>query len=499
MSRPQQHHVNLNFSDPFQEECLIKALVHSPENIPEVQKVFGNNPVFQNVHLKSIYESLCDLYASSGEVDQMSLTFYLIKSGKKPDIDKSGINFAFDSYTLTVSEQIIDAAEGLLSMYKRHVVYDMNIKLNARLETSMSDQELVDFVGGIYDSLTLSGGKSLEVSMKQAMLSMMNNLDRAIKLKAEGKISGIPTGSDKLDRELGGWQDEEVIILAGRPGQLKTGASLAFTVAAAENGFPVGYFSMEMNADKLCPRIVAMKTNIPYSNIIRGNVTPEERQIVETAAANAWKLPIFFYDDVSIQDVHKMEAVATEWARKKGIKMIVVDYLQYLQIKGVGSGRYEQITAVSMALKRMQRKLGIPFIVPCQLSREVDKRPFPRPQVDDLKESGQIEQDASTIIGLFYPENYKFKNGGKAILDEEQGGKEFTKHDYCLYLMKRRSGGLVRVNRYVDAATGKFSDTNIFSLPEAIPPTQGQVVIQERKFPDVKNNFEPDFQESLPF
>lgn len=500
MSRPKTYHVNNNHSDPFQEECLIKALVHSPESIAEVQKIFPGPEVFQNPALRSIYESLCDLYMSSGDVDEMSLTFHMVKNGKKPDLDKSGISLSFDAYTPSSAELIETAAEGLLSLYKKQIVYTMNIQLNARLESSMSDQELTDFVAQIYDTLTIRGGKSLEKNMKQAMLQMMDNIDKAIKLRGEGRISGIPTGSPKLDKETGGWQDEEVIILAGRPGSMKTSCAIEATVAAAEAGFPVGYFSMEMNADKLCPRIVSMKTGIPYSDMIKGWISPDQRKQIETEAANAWKLPIYFYDDVSIQDVHKMEMVATEWCRKKGVKMIVIDYLQYLQIKGVGASRYEQITAVSMAIKRMQRKLGIPFIVPCQLSREVDKRPFPRPQMDDLRESGQIEQDASTIIGLFYPENYKFKRGGKPLTDEEKPNTpEFGSHDYVLYLMKRRNGGPKRVDRFVDAATSRFSDTDIFSKPTPAPVTEHQVVIQERKFPDVKHNFEEDPQQALPF
>jgi replicative DNA helicase len=456
MARKQYH--NTNFDDPYQEIALIKGLIYLPECITEVRKMFPSTEVFQHEAMRSIFDSMCELYLNTGEMDEMSLQFHLIKSGKKPDLKKFGTDLKFDAHTPSTIETIYSAAEGLLSLYRRQLVYNLNIKVNASLDTSMSDKDLADMIGEVYDAMTKRGGKNMEKTSQQACIEAVDDIEKAMLLRESGKISGIPTGSATLDRELGGWQEDDVVVLAARPGGFKTTAGLDFARVAAEAGFPVGIVSIEMDAKKLKARMISMETKIPYSDMRRGFISREQFTKIQTATDKLGKLPIYYYDDVSIANVGLMEVVVTEWARKYGIKMLVIDYLQYMNSGQKKFGLREDLTEVSKSIKAINRRLRIPIIELVQLSRAVEGRADMRPIMSDLKECGQIEQDASIVIGLFYPDSLIAQ--GKEVLDELSSpkGQKFPERRFCYYMLKSRSGGHFRVDRFVDPPTGSFSD-----------------------------------------
>jgi len=493
-----KENINTDFSDVYQEGLLVTALLYCPEAIGEVMKMMPGNYVFQYENIRNIYDCICELYTSGAEVDEMALRFHMARNGKKIELDKSGLSLKFDAMTPSDIESIAIASEGLISLYRRQVAYKMNLKLNASLQNSITDDELATQVFEVYESLTIQGGKTLEKTMSQVMDEMMQDVDRAIDMKSKGKLSGVPTGSDKIDRLTGGWQEDEIIIFGGRPGALKTACAIEAAVSAAEQGYPVGYFSLEMKARKLALRIVSMKTGIPYDKAIKGLLSKEERQQWYECMQQTKKLPIYFYDDVSIADPEKMEVIAVEWARKYKIKLAIVDYLQLLQSKTTRGSRYEQITQVSISLKRIQLRLNIPMIILAQLKRDVDDRPDPRPIETDLKESGQIEQDASTIILLFNPERYRRT---KPDLMDEETGKEFERKSFFYYFLKRRSGDPgIRVGRFADPGTNRFADSNIFEATmETVPSIAEQRAFASNRALDTVpyNHFEQTDQ--LPF
>lgn len=454
-----------SFFDPEQERMLVTAMVHLPESILEVTKCLPNSEVIQDINIRKIYDVVCEIHMDGNDVSPLSVMQRLISKGDYSIIGKANLSLEFEAMTPSDMEGILATAETVISMSRRQMAYNFSHKLMASLmDEKMTDEQLGEKVFQIYEAITLQGGKSFEKTSKVAADGALRMIDEARKKRRAGGVSGIPTGSNKLDRELGGWQKDEVIILSGRPGTGKTSAALDFTLTAAKFGHPVGFISMEMDAENLNFRLAAAESGVPYSSMIKGDYTDEEWIRIETALAYIGTLPIYYYDDVSVQNVKKMEAVLTEWCRKYGIEMAVIDYIQYLQTDISGSS-YDKITEVSKSVKRMQRKLKIPFIALAQLSRDTEKRADPRPIMEDLKESGQLEQDASTIIGLFYPEYYIRK--GKDVFDETKEGEvPFPDRAYCYYLLKRRSGGHARVDRFVHMETNRFSDTMNFDQAE---------------------------------
>lgn len=444
-------------------------------------KVIPNSDSFQTESIRSIYNVICEMYRDNAEIKKMSVIQRLTTSGNLSALKKSGLSLNFDHMTPSTEEQILLTAQSIVSMYRRQIAYDLNVKLNADLLGDSSDEELAERIYKIYESLTLNGGKSLEKSSKDAAYGAIEQIATAMELRQAGKLSGVPTGSDKIDRKLGGWQKDELIILGGRPGSGKTACALDFMLGAAEQGFPVGFFSIEMDSEQLNYRLAAAKTAIPYSDMVKGDITKEQFVKIQTALSEIAKLPIYYYDDSSISNVKKLETVAVEWCRKKGVKLLIIDYIQYLQVNDKG-GSYDRITAVSMAVKTMQRKLKVPIIALAQLGRKVEERTDPTPMMEDLKESGQLEQDASTIIGLLNVDYYTRK--GKPVVDEH--GHPYQERSYHYVILKNRNGTHYHIERFCDIATNRFSDSaSAFDeQPAVVIP-----LLNNRVFDNVEPNF----------
>jgi replicative DNA helicase len=443
-----------DFNDPSQEGMLVTGLIYMPSIIGEVMKIIPNGDAFQTEAIRTIYNVICEMYRDNAEIKKISVIQRLNTSGNLSAVKNAGLSLNFDHMTPSTEEQILLTSQSIVSMYRRQVAYDLNVRLNSDLLGDSSDEELAERVYKIYESLTMSGGKSLEKSSKDAAYGAIEQIATAMQLRQSGKLSGVPTGSNKIDSKLGGWQKDELIILGGRPGSGKTACALDFALGAAERDFPVGFFSIEMDSEQLNYRLAAAKTAIPYSLMVKGDITTEQFIKIQTALSEIAKLPIYYYDDSSVSNVHKLETIAVEWCRKKGVKLLIIDYIQYLQVNNKG-GSYDRITAVSMAVKTMQRKLKVPVIALAQLGRKVEERPDPTPMMEDLKESGQLEQDASTVIGLLNVDYYTRK--GKELVDEH--GQPYKERSYQYVILKNRNGTHYHIERFCDIATNRFSDS----------------------------------------
>ncbi|GAB2784450.1 hypothetical protein GCM10027275_30810 [Rhabdobacter roseus] len=434
------------FVDVYQERLLVTALAHHPAMIAPVQKLLPGTEVFQDEAARICYECISELHRE-GEIIRPHAVLTRIRArGRFETLKAAKLSLAFDDMAPNKPVEIIDCAEGILSLYRRHKAYELNLTLHQQLSGEASDTELADICQNVHKALTLSGLGKLEKSSKEAAMEALGKVNKSMAARKTGKTVGVPSGSAKLDRYTGGWQEDQLIILAGRPGSGKTSCALDFTLAAARAGHPVGFFS------------AANLTGIEYRRIRNGEVDLEDYKRIENALAELAKLPIYFFDDTAVKDVHRLEAIASEWRRIHKIELIIIDYIQYLEIKGHTKG-YDRVTEVTKAVKTMQRNLKIPVIALAQLSRATEGRSDPRPKDSDLKESGQLEQDASLIIGLFNPEYYARKN--ITLYDEQYGeGNKvpFKPGTYCLYLLKNRDGDVGRADRFADLATGRFSD-----------------------------------------
>lgn len=229
------------------------------------------------------------------------------------------------------------------------------------------------------------------------------------------KKAGRSTGLADLDRKMGGLHPGDLIIIAGRPGMGKTalGLQIAYNVArrmAEHDGSPALYQSSEMPAKQLAGRLLAQAAEIPIERIRSGPFDAEEMRRVLAAERELRGLPLII-DAAPGMPVEAIRRRALRWKRRKGIGLLVVDYLQLIgQRRGARyENRTQELSEITRALKQLALELSIPVIALSQLSRQVEQRDDKRPKLSDLRESGSIEQDADIVAFAYRQEYYLAK------------------------------------------------------------------------------------------
>ena len=221
------------------------------------------------------------------------------------------------------------------------------------------------------------------------------------------------------DRRTNGLRPGDLVIVAGRPGMGKT--SFAMNIAehvAIDKKEPVAVFSMEMPGEQLAMRVLASFGRIDQSNLRSGQLDDHEWAKLTSASTIIREAPLFIDESGALSPMD-LRARARRLARQHGIKLIVVDYIQLMQVHGTRENRTNEISEISRNLKALAKELKIPIIALSQLSREVEKRENKRPLMSDLRESGSIEQDADLILFIYRGAYYKRKDGAEVTADED--------------------------------------------------------------------------------
>lgn len=236
---------------------------------------------------------------------------------------------------------------------------------------------------------------------------------------SEGAMTGVTTGFDELDKATGGMQPSDLIIVAARPSMGKT----TFAMNLVENALmaqnkPVLVFSLEMPADQLVTRMLSSLGRINQTRVRSGKLEEDDWPRLTTAVNMLRDKPLFIDDTAGISPT-EMRNRARRIVREHGdIAMIMVDYLQLMQVKGGNSeGRTAEISEISRSLKALAKELECPVIALSQLNRALEQRPNKRPVNSDLRESGAIEQDADVIMFIYRDEVYNEDSPDKGIAE----------------------------------------------------------------------------------
>lgn len=221
-------------------------------------------------------------------------------------------------------------------------------------------------------------------------------------------LMGVPTGFTMLDKLLGGFQQSDLIILAGRPGMGKTSLALSVAQNAARRyNAHVAIFSLEMSNEQLVQRLLSMETGIDSHRLRLGDVQEDEWTIL-MEAANQLSSTAIFIDDTPAAGVNEIRTKARRLYAEHGLDLILIDYMQLMSGQSSGGrpeNRQQEISYISRSLKALARELNVPVIALSQLSRAVESRADRRPMLSDLRESGSIEQDADVVL-FIYREDY---------------------------------------------------------------------------------------------
>jgi replicative DNA helicase len=226
-----------------------------------------------------------------------------------------------------------------------------------------------------------------------------------------GKLRGVPTGFRDLDGMLAGLQNSDLLILAARPSMGKTTfvMNIAHHVAARE-GVPVGFFSLEVSKEQLIDQLLAIESGVDSWKLRTGALSDDDFPRINEAMAELSEAPLYI-DDSAMTNVMEMRTKARRLQAEHGLGLIIVDYLQLISgsARSSSDGRQQEVSEISRQLKGLAREINVPVIALSQLSRAVESRTPPIPQLADLRDSGSIEQDADVVM-FIYREAYYDKD-----------------------------------------------------------------------------------------
>ena len=252
-------------------------------------------------------------------------------------------------------------------------------------------------------------------SLKDILPAAVDRID--LLHQSDGDITGVSTGYTEFDKLTAGLQPGDLVIIAGRPSMGKT--TLAVNIAenaAIGSKVPTAIFSMEMPSQQLAFRMISSLGRVDQTHLRTGKFPDEDWSRINTAVQLMSEAPIYI-DDTPGLAPSEIRARARRLQREHGVGLIVVDYLQLMQVHGSTENRATEISEISRGLKALAKELECPVIALSQLNRSVEQRTDKRPVMSDLRESGALEQDADLIVFLYREEVYNQDTPRKGVAD----------------------------------------------------------------------------------
>lgn len=407
------------------EMSLLGAVLIDEEVLADASELVTAKDFYDKRH-QLVFAGMMRLYERHKPVDLLTLTEEL---KKKDDLDAVGGS----AYLTELTNYVPTAAHAraYAELVQQKAVRRRLIKASAEIsemgfDEETTTQELLEKAEAELFSVS-------DQSLKQDLISiesiLTESFDRIEELhRNKGALRGIRTGYRDLDNMTAGLQRSDLIILAARPAMGKTTlvTNLAYNVATIAK-LPVLFFSLEMSKEQLIDRMLADASGVDSWNIRTGNLSDDDFSKISEAMGEMAEAPIFI-DDTPGLSVLEMRTKARRAAHDQPLGLIIVDYLQLMQASGNHNGnRVQEVSEISRGLKLIARELNVPLIALSQLSRSVESRTPPIPQLSDLRESGSIEQDADIVSfiyrpGYYEPDNPEVQNITDLIIAKHRNG-----------------------------------------------------------------------------
>ncbi|OGT42260.1 MAG: replicative DNA helicase [Gammaproteobacteria bacterium RIFCSPHIGHO2_12_FULL_37_34] len=311
------------------------------------------------------------------------------------------------------------------SILRQLITVGSEIAENAFSPQGRSITELLDVAERSVFSISDQGSRVGPVNIKDFLAKTMDKIDTLF--HSNTPITGIPTGYQDLDAMTSGLQSADLVIIAGRPSMGKT--ILAMNIAehvAIKSRLPVLIFSMEMPGEAIVMRLLSSLCRIDQLRIRTGKLADEDWPRISSTVSMLSEAP-FYIDDTPAISPAEMRARARRLTKEQGqLGLIVVDYLQLMQVPGHNENRTAEISEISRSLKGLAKELKVPLIAISQLNRGLEQRADKRPVMSDLRESGAIEQDADLIAFIYrdevYHEDSPNKGTAEIIIAKQRNG-----------------------------------------------------------------------------
>ncbi len=409
--------------------------------------------VFYDPRHQTIFSSILKLYESNSPIDLMTVIQDLKKNEK---LNLAGGDHYIIDLTMGVSSSAHIEYHVRVILEKFILRSLINVSANVIDSSYKETTDVFELLDKAEQSFFEITNGTIKKGFDTANSLVKEAIDKIKSLKDKEGLSGIPSGFTALDKETGGWQNSDLIIIAARPAMGKT----AFILSMARNicvdhNIPMALFSLEMASVQLITRMISSETGISSEKLRKGQMSDDEWQRLFTNVSALENAPLFI-DETPSLSIFDFRAKCRRLVMQHGVKIIMVDYLQLMTASsGKGGGNREQeIAMISRSLKAIAKELNVPVIALSQLSRTVETRPGKRPMLSDLRESGAIEQDADIVSFIFRPEYYKI-----AVWDnDEEGAETSTENQAEIIIAKHRNGATADVRLAFHKNIGKFAD-----------------------------------------
>ncbi len=368
---------------------------------------------FTDVRNSTIYGVILDMYFDETEIDRFTVISELERRGLAEKA--GGQRYVYHVGDTVASGSAINSyINAIRERNEKHRI--LQILEKVRIETlsgNYRSSEVVNYAISELSKLnSFSETKDLVVLSEVLKLTLSSITEEIQDANTGAKVK---LGFPKLDLMLGGLGPGTLHILAARPGMGKTALAVNMAVNVAANGNPVVIFSLEMTMEEIGKRIMSSAMTKPVSAIINSRkITDNDWKQLDQAMVKLRDFPIYFGDSADINPMTmkaKIQQLITSGVHPK---LIFVDYLQLIEIKGMGNrSRNDEVAKISRNLKLLAKELRIPIIALSQLSRDTAKRTDHTPQISDLRDSGAIEQDADTVMFVDRPDYYKEKESAQ--------------------------------------------------------------------------------------
>ena len=469
------------------EEAVLGAMLIDEKGVNEVIDILSPEVFYKKSH-QLIFESIQRLFRESEPIDLLTVSADL-KKNKNFEV------IGGDFYLIGLSQKVSSSA---------HIEYHSRIiqqKFIQRKLITISNEiisksynestDVIDLLDEAESKLYDIAQNNIKGSSETAQNLVIQAKNRIEEISKQEGLSGISTGFEKLDRLTSGWQPSDLIIVAARPGMGKTALALSMARnVSVQKKIPVAFFSLEMSSVQLITRLISSETGLSSDKLRTGKLADHEWQQLNIKVSDLESAPLYI-DDSAALTIFELRAKARRLASSHGIKLIIIDYLQLMNLgsSNKAGNREQEISTISRNLKALAKELNIPVIALSQLSRAVETRGgTKRPILSDLRESGAIEQDADIVSFLYRPEYYGITEWDDDMKTPSEGQGEFI-------VAKHRNGALDSIKLKFVANLGKFEDIDSFDSPFEFQSKLNT----DNKLSDFSEPSNKDDDEDIPF
>lgn len=442
------------------EEVVLGAMMLEQGAEIDVLNILSSDSFYSEAHSK-IYKAILDLSSAQKPIDIYTVVEQLSKNGTLEEVGGA-------YYIASLTEKVGSAAhlEYHARILQQKYIQRQLIKIATEIEDKSYDQtndvdDILSFSEKSIFDLANGNIKTQTRSMNDVLKEALDHIDEASK-RTDG-LSGVPSGFTSLDRITQGWQNSDMIVVAARPAMGKT----AFILSMARNmtvnhKVPVLIFSLEMSAVQLINRLIISETELSSDKIRTGKLEDYEWTQLDTKIKNLQDAPLYI-DDTAAISLFELRSKCIRLKMQHNIGMVMIDYLQLMsgppEVRG---NREQEVSTISRGIKQLAKELNVPIIALSQLSRSaVNRGGDNRPQLNDLRDSGAIEQDADIVCFIHRPQYY-------GIMQDSEGNS--TEGLGQVIIAKHRNGATCDVNLHFRAEFARFEEWDAMGLTTGLAP-----------------------------